>query len=296
MPRIAYIGKRFKPDTLAIIETANAIIAEYQAQGFDLTLRQLYYQFVARALIPNTERSYKNLGTTINNARLAGEIDWNAIVDRTRSLRGNSHWESPSDIIRGCANQFRYDLWENQPCRVEVWIEKDALVGVIQNICTTWDVDYYACRGYNSQSEQWRSGRRFRRYANSGQNTVLLHLGDHDPSGIDMTQDNRKRLWMFSESNSDVEVRRIALNMDQVEQYDPPPNPTKLSDSRASSYLDEFGHECWELDALEPQVIVDLIDEHITDLVDHEQWDLDTQRQDDARQQIEIIADNMEAE
>lgn len=295
MPRIQYVEWNPKPETLDIVGTANTIIAEYQAQGFDLTLRQLYYQFVSRDLLPNTERSYKNLGNTINRARMAGLINWDSIVDRTRNLRGNSHWGSPAEIVRACAHQFRYDLWKNQPRRVEVWIEKDALIGVIQGVCERWDVDYFACRGYNSQSEQWRSGRRFRRYQGQGQQTVVLHLGDHDPSGIDMTHDNQKRLWTFSESTS-VDVDRIALNMPQVEQYGPPPNPTKLSDARAGNYVAQFGNDCWELDALEPQVIVDLIEDNITALVDMEQWEIDVERQDVARERITVLANDMDME
>ena len=294
MPLIAYLPWNPGAKAITTINMANEIISSYREQGFDLTLRQLYYQFVSRDLTPNTERSYKNLGTVIDKARKAGMIDWEAIVDRTRSLRGNNHWESPSQIVRACAVQFRYDLWENQENRVEVWIEKDALVGVIQGVCSRWDVDYFACRGYNSQSEQWRAGRRLKRYREQGQNPIVLHLGDHDPSGIDMTDDNRGRLTMFS--GDVVEVRRLALNMDQVEQYGPPPNPTKLSDSRAEEYVRRFGHECWELDALEPRTIVDLIDRTIAELVDPDQREADEQRQHEARMAIETVADSMRDE
>ncbi len=295
MPLIQYENWKPKAETVSIVDVANEIIANYEAQGFNLTLRQLYYQFVARALIANTERSYKNLGNTINRARMAGLIDWNSIVDRTRNLRGNNHWGSPAEIVRACADQFRYDLWADQPVRVEVWIEKDALVGVIQEVCERWDISYFACRGYNSQSEQWRSGRRFKRYSNAGQKTVILHLGDHDPSGIDMTDDNQRRLWTFSETTG-TKVHRIALNMDQIEQYGPPPNPTKLTDARAPAYVEQFGGDCWELDALEPQVIVDLIETHITELVDMDQWDQDSERQDAARERISQVADDMEVD
>ena len=74
---------KFRASSLAIIDQANEIIDEYQADGYDLTLRQLYYQFVARNLIPNSQSEYNKLGTAINNGRLAGLIDWDAIKDRT---------------------------------------------------------------------------------------------------------------------------------------------------------------------------------------------------------------------
>jgi len=164
MPKIKYQDFQFRPATLALIETANRIIAEYQAQGFDLTLRQLYYQFVSRDIIPNTQQSYKNLGSVINDARLAGMIDWETIVDRTRELRTLPHWNDPSDIVDACAGQFNLDRWKDQKYRPEVWIEKDALVGVFQRVCRELDVPLFSCRGYTSQSEMWVGAQRMLGY------------------------------------------------------------------------------------------------------------------------------------
>jgi hypothetical protein len=119
MPRICYASKRFSDGSLEIIDRANQIITDYAAQGFDLTLRQLYYQFVSRDLIPNKMQEYKRLGSIINDARLAGMVDWGAIVDRTRNLRQQPHWESPADIVDAVARQFRVDKWVNQDVRPE---------------------------------------------------------------------------------------------------------------------------------------------------------------------------------
>jgi len=117
MPKIKYVDHRFSPETRLVIEQANRIITDYQRQGYDLTLRQLYYQFVSRDLIPNSDREYKRLGSVINDARLAGLIDWYAITDRTRNLRSVAHWGAPSDVIESAAASFRMDKWANQPCR-----------------------------------------------------------------------------------------------------------------------------------------------------------------------------------
>lgn len=263
----AFIEKKFQPKSLAMIAQANEIIADYTAQGFQLTLRQLYYQFVARALIPNTERSYKSLGKIINDGRLAGYIDWDAIEDRTRSLETNLRLRDPRHGIQIIRDQYGIDMWENQERRVEVWIEKEALAGVIAGVCGELDVPYFACRGYVSQSEEWRA---YRRHAKQ-QPTVVLHLGDHDPSGIDMTRDNQDRLDLFH-FGRETEVRRIALNMDQINEYNPPPNPAKVTDARFRNYQLEYGDESWELDALEPQVLVDLIREMIGEYVDDDAW------------------------
>ena len=98
MPKICYKDVRFQTKSLELIGLVNQVIAEYSAQGYELTLRQAYYQLVARGYIPNNERSYKNIGNLINDGRLAGLIDWYAITDRTRNLRGNSHWDTPALI------------------------------------------------------------------------------------------------------------------------------------------------------------------------------------------------------
>lgn len=257
-------------ETKKAVQTANAIISEYSRQGYRLTLRQLYYQHVARGLIENSEKSYKNLGEIINKGRLAGLIDWGAIEDRTRNLRGQSHWDTPADIISSTYSSFRIDKWDNQPNRVEVWVEKDALVGILERVCTRYDVNYFSCRGYVSQSEMYEAGKRIARYIRGGQNVVILHLGDHDPSGIDMTRDIRDRLQMFM---GGVEIDRLALNWEQIELYSPPPNPAKTTDARFNSYADQFGTESWELDALEPSVIEELIGENILNWLDKDLWD-----------------------
>lgn len=287
--RRAYIEKNFTDPTLRVIAQAEAICREYAAQGFDLTLRQLYYQFVARGLIPNTQRDYKRLGSIVNDARLAGYLDWDYIVDRTRNLLSLPHWRDPSHIIRSAASSYQRDLWANQGTRVEVWIEKDALVGVIAGVCETNDVAYFSCRGYVSQSEMydaaWRTARTW----------CSSTLGDHDPSGLDMTRDIRDRLELFL-SAEDVpwwmlDVRRIALNMDQIQVYDPPPNPAKVTDSRAAGYIAEHGRESWELDALDPPVLSGLIAEAIEDLRDPALWGEALEEMESEREQLTTVAE-----
>lgn len=216
--RETFIPRRFSKSSLALIDQANEIIEEYQAQGYVLTLRQLYYQFVARGIIANKQSEYNRLGSVVNDARLAGLMDWDMIEDRTRNLQDMPKWDTPQSLIEAAASQYRSDIWAEQEIRAEVWIEKEALVGVVEPICRELRIPYFACRGYGSQSELWRAGHRFRRHLKNGQSVLVLHLGDHDPSGIDMTRDNTARLALFARSGR-VEVRRLALNMDQVEQY-----------------------------------------------------------------------------
>lgn len=269
--REEFVSKSFKPATLAVIEQANAIIEAYQEQGFRLTLRQLYYQFVARDLIPNQQTEYKRLGSIVNDARLAGLMDWDAIEDRTRHLRALSTWDTPADVIRSAYRGYSEDLWASQPHYVEVWIEKDALLGVVEGVCDKLRVPYFACRGYASQSELYSAGKRLADYSYRGQSPIVLHFGDHDPSGIDMTRDNEERLSMFA--GEPVEVRRLALNMPQIRQYRPPPNPAKDTDARFAGYVQNFGTKCWELDALDPNVIATLIRREVEDIRNPDAWE-----------------------
>lgn len=304
MARIKYVPKKFSNDSLRTIERARLICEEYAAQGYDLTLRQLYYQFVSRDWIPNKDTEYKRLGSIINDARLAGLLDWDYIVDRTRNLRENGHWDSPAELVEAAAQQFQFDKWADQDTRVEVWIEKDALVGVLESCCPGEDVPFFSCRGYTSQSELWSAGQRIGRHLWDDHNVVILHLGDHDPSGIDMTRDIRDRLQTFlltdwvkhtvdtrgqeilddDDWRADADnhykaevwdrfrVQRIALTMDQIDQYGPPPNPAKLTDARARGYVEQYGYSSWELDALEPRTLVDLIRDSIAEHRDADLW------------------------
>lgn len=292
MPLETFIERNFSDGSLAVIEQANIIIREYQRQGFTLTLRQLYYQFVSRDLLANKQSEYKRLGSIVNDARLAGMIDWRAIEDRTRNLRTHASWESPADIIQSAASGYAEDWWAGQQYRPEVWIEKDALLGVIEPVCDRYRVPYFACRGYSSQSEQWRAGKRFEETIAEGLTPIILHLGDHDPSGIDMTRDNSDRVAMFA--LEDIEVRRLALNIDQVRRYRPPPNPAKESDSRATAYIEKFGAKSWELDALDPRVIDRLIAHELDSLIETTAWEAAKTRETERQEILLRAADSWE--
>lgn len=196
MPKICYKQINFRQSSLDLIGLINQVIDEYSNQGYELTLRQAYYQLVARGYIPNNERSYKNVGNLINDGRLAGLIDWHAITDRTRNLRSNGHWDNPADVIASARYSYLLDKWEGQSNYVEVWVEKDALVDIVGQACRPIDTPYFSCRGYTSQSEMWSAAQRFIRQNRKREGCFII-LGDHDPSGIDMTRDIQERLWMF---------------------------------------------------------------------------------------------------
>jgi hypothetical protein len=285
---IRYQTKRFTAKSLKTISMANQIIEEFTKLGYTLTLRQLFYQFVARDLIPNTHRSYKNLGELVSNARLNGNISWKAIEDRTRPLRGIDFWEDPSAFLNDVTGQYTFDLWKNQPCRIEVLVEKDALVDVVARACNKYQVDFSSCRGYFSQTATWKASQRYDSYNREGKEVIVVHLADHDPSGINMTEDLTNRLRVIFEAN--CRVHRIALNMDQIEEYKPPPNYAKITDSRYKSYVERYGEDSWELDAIRPNILGKMIEDKFKKHMNVAQFNRDVAIRDHQLKQLKGLA------
>lgn len=288
--REQFITKLFRGDSRTIIDTANTICAEYRAQGYNLTLRQVYYQFVARGLLANKDTNYKRLGSIINDARLAGEMDWSYIEDRTRNVRGSfGGYNDPGQYLEDIAGGYIEPIWRGQDYRPEVWVEKEALADIVQQACGPTRTPTFSCRGYVSQSEMYSAAKRIQTRRRQGHTPLVIHLGDHDPSGIDMTRDIQDRLELMS--GGYVEVRRIALNMDQIEAYNPPPNPAKLTDSRGTAYVEQYGYESWELDALEPSVLTALIQDELASVIDQDEMDRRLAHEADQEARIATIAD-----
>lgn len=282
---LCYEPKNFSGESLRLVRIADAISSRYEAAGMAMTLRQLHYQFVKDNLYPNAKSSYDKLKAIVKDGRMAGLISWTAIEDRTRSLVGVPTYDSPANVLAIARDGYRIDLWEGQPMRPEVWSEKDALSGVLEPICAEERVDFFACRGYNSASEQWRAGQRFARYVQAGQRPVVIHLGDHDPSGIHMTEDNRDRLAVFA--GVPVLVVRVALNMNQVEELRLPENYAKTTDARYADYEARFGDKSWELDALSPDYLRELVTSSIAKYRDPKLWDEAVRREAEDKEELD---------
>lgn len=295
---ICYEKRTFSDKDLLLIDQANKILESYEARKIGLTLRGLYYQFVSRDMFSNETENYNRLKRVISRGRIAGLVSWTAVEDRGRALMGGQAWDSPLEALRTARETYGRDLWSSQEYRPEVWVEKQAQEGIIGTVCDELRVDYFATKGYNSQSEQWRAGRRLAGYVQHGQRPVVFYLGDHDPSGMDMTRDNQERLSMFA--GVPVMVARIALNWDQIQKYNPPPNPLKtnargdLTDSRAEGYRAEFGSESWELDALDPSVIHNLIRDAVLKVRDDNKWQEALAAEADDKDELDTIIEEQE--
>jgi len=278
MPYIEYEDYSPRGETKVLLSQCQSILSDYKDEGLQLTVRQLFYQLVSRDVIANDQSQYNRLQRIVKRGRRSGYLDWEMIVDRGRPLRQRQRWGSPEEIIEASARSFHLDLWQDQAYRPEVWIEKDALVGVIKATCREWDVPYLSTRGYVSDSAAWRGAQRFRDVMNGEKSDrevpakseeiqqipVIIHLSDHDPSGVDMTRDLREKFELFGLR---FPIERVALTMDQIRRYEPPPNYAKASDSRSEGYVEQYGTECWELDALDPSVIQSVVEDAVQEQV-----------------------------
>lgn len=297
-----FLEKRFKKASVALLGPIEKIMTDYAAQGYDLTVRQLYYRLVAANAIPNSMKSYKTIVGLLTDARMAGLLDWGVMVDRHRRSLRSSSWPDLKSFLNDVKYDFQVDKWLDQPNYVEVMIEKDALSGVFGPMCNELDVTFTANKGYSSSSSMYRAGKRFRSRALEGKKLHLIYFGDHDPSGRDMTRDISERVPLLGGEPIihkgdapiplDIKIHRLALNIDQVRKYNPPENPCKLEDTRSPAYVAEFGNSSWELDALEPTTLKDLLFRTVEKLKDQELWEAAEAHELTLRQRLEKIINN----
>jgi hypothetical protein len=262
-----FVAKNFSAKSRELILQCGTIMERYAARGLRMTLRQLYYQLVASNVIPNSEKSYKMLGELVSNARLAGELDWQCIEDRVRVPRRSNEYSDPRDLALAALYSYRLPRWDTQPNYVELWVEKDAIANVLSPIARDFHVTLMVNRGYSSQSAMYEASKRFLRASEKGKRLRLFYLGDHDPSGEDMVRDVGDRLAMFGVP--DLKVIKVALTMEQIREHNPPPNPAKVTDARARAYIEKYGEHSWEVDALGPEVLDELIRAALNKAVDH---------------------------
>lgn len=256
-----------------MLERINTILEEYRNDGYVLTLRQLYYQLVSKDIIPNNDREYAKLSNILKKGRMAGIVDWSAIEDRVRVPKLPYWVRDVQHAIQDTIEQYRVNRMQGQQRNIEIWVEKDALSNVLFRVTSKYHIRLMVNRGYSSISAMYDAHRRLC----SGD--VILYFGDHDPSGKDMIRDIRERMEEFGR---EVDVRPVALTMEQIRRFNPPPNPAKITDPRAKWYIREYGRTSWELDALPPKELIRLAEEAVEELIDLDQYNrcLDREQRD----------------
>lgn len=281
---------RFSAKSLVMIKTINEILDEYTAKDYRLTLRQVYYQLVARKFIPNIVSEYKKLSSLLTNARMNGLVDFDAIEDRLRTPRTPFACSNLSEGLWSLYRGYNRRRMENQEIYIEVWIEKDSLSSIAYAETKEYGIPLVVNRGYSSCSAMREAARRFAAAEKKGKKISILYLGDHDPSGLDMIRDIYKRLEEFCVY---IEIIHVALSMDQIQEYDLPPDPAKLTDPRAQNYIYRFGNESWELDALKPEILSQIIKNEILDRIDKHLYETIIEAEkDDLKRLMEMIEDS----
>lgn len=246
------------------------VVAEYAAENYTLTLRQLHYQLVSNNWIINHDSAYKKLGNILDDCRYSGLIDWDAIEDRGRVPYIPYAVNNVDHALQDTVDQYRLDRQRGQKNHVELWTEKDALSGILRRTTEKYHIQLVVNKGYTSSSAVYTAYQRIIDNCVDSGRTTILYFGDHDPSGLDMVRDIRDRLTLMVEkgrygfdADSVFEVIPIGLTMQQIKKYKLPPNPTKLTDSRSDNYISLYGKTCWEVDALKPQVLTAIVETNI---------------------------------
>jgi hypothetical protein len=257
----------------AIIAKVKEVISKYDTK---LTLRQIYYRIVAAGMLPNTITSYKKLGTILVEARKNGTIPYSAMEDRSRGYHnGDRAYESPAEHFESAYNYMRrnylaYNLpkWWHQPNKVVVFVEKDALSGVFKSVTDEMGVDLVVCKGYSSLTQLHDTAQRLAQ-DDETKHITLLYFGDFDASGVDIERYARETLGV--EFGIEFDFERIAITEDQIDEMGLVPAPGKVSDSRHDAFVAETGKD-WqvELDAVEPDKLVEMIREAVAPKFDDE--------------------------
>jgi hypothetical protein len=299
--RQKYRNIKFRKNSLILLEKINSILEEFKDQNITVTSRQLYYQLVSKDIISNQQKEYKKMCSLLTKFRYAGLIDWDCIEDRVRIPKIPRIYEDLDEIIWAAKCSYKLDRWDGQEYHVELWTEKDALSSVLQPICTKYQIPFVVNRGYTSSSAMYDSKERLLKKVFKNKKCIILYLGDHDPSGLDMIRDINERLHEFMDYSKEVrrefleldqqfhgdkliitqdmidnylEIIPIGITMEQIKEYSPPPNPTKITDTRSKKYIKDFGNTSWEVDSLKPNILQELIEESILRYLDIKKFDL----------------------
>lgn len=228
-----------------------------------MTLRQIFYRLVATQVIENTQNRYKSLSRMLVKARQEGMIPWNWIEDRLRRPRPVAMWSGLDAFADTALEWYRRDVWDEQPHFIEAWLEKDALSGIFERAIRPYGVTLNVGRGYDSWSAIYMASQRY----GDGERATVLYFGDFDPSGEDMVRSLKERLGFFG---CWPIIDKIALTLKDIERYDLPPDPTKVTDSRRDKFVARYGDVSVELDALPPDVLIERVTEAVEAEMDME--------------------------
>jgi hypothetical protein len=227
-----------------------------------MTVRQLFYRLVSQGVIAKTEAEYKQTVIRLTGQmRLAGRIPFGWIADNTRWMRKPRTHSSLEEALEHTARTYRRSVWDDQDAYVEIWLEKDALAGVLCGVTEKWDVPLMVTRGFASLSFLYEAADAIEA---EGKPAFLYYFGDHDPSGLDIPRAVEARLREFA-PEADISFERVAVTPEQIEELELETRPTKKTDSRSKNFVGESV----EVDAIEPRRLKQICRECIEQHIDH---------------------------
>jgi hypothetical protein len=246
------------------MDTIRKAILDVLAQDRPITVRQVFYRLTSRGAIDKTEEEYK--GTVVRllvEMRRTGEIPFGWIADNTRWMRKPSTFNGLESALSRTAETYRRAVWDAQDAYVEIWLEKDALAGVLLDVTAPWDVPLMVTRGFPSLSYLHEAATSIR---HMDKPAFLYYFGDHDPSGVDITRVVEKGIREFA-PGADITFERVAMTPTQIVELSLPTRPTKGTDSRSKG----FEGESVEVDAIEPASLREMVEACIARHIDHEE-------------------------
>lgn len=263
-----------------LIKAVKEILEDYP--GMNITLRQAYYRLVAKMIIENTISQYKGLSRILVSARRNNLIPYDVFEDRTRTLNGNTGFgyeegyytdeffvKSAIESLESALEphqDFFYSRWHNQPYRVMVLCEKDALSNIFNSVCTDKNVHFAALRGYSSETLKHQIAGVLKAWISEDLKPIILYFGDFDPTGRDIPRDFKDALNILGVN--EFQYKLCALTTNQIQEWKLPPAPAKKTDSRSKKFIEEFGDKSVELDAIEPKLLKSLIELEIMEFYD----------------------------
>lgn len=259
------MGRRWG-STRRLEAAALVILADEQP----MTIRQLFYRLVSRAAIANSRTAYQAVSRLLTRLREQGDCPWAWIVDRSRPTYASSAWADPTKYAEVVRRSYRKDYWQFQPRRVEIWLEKDAIVGAVEPVTAEFGVTVRVLRGFGSATMAQQIGKYLSDCWEDATQVQVFYAGDFDPSGVLIENDLRQRVMAYG--HTEFAMSRIAVHRADIAAFNLPPLKIKDSDSRAAAFRRRHGDQCVELDALPPEELRRRVREAITSCVDAAAW------------------------
>lgn len=244
-------------------ETIRRALAVLVGAEAPCTVRQTYYQATVHGLVPKTEAGYDKVGRLLSEMRREGVVPWGHIADNTRWMRKPATYSSAEAALTRWTASYRRDLLDVKGANIEVWLEKDALAGVVYEVTARWDVPLMVTRGYASLSFLHEAAMTLSLWARRGVPTRIYYFGDHDPSGRDIDRKVEEELRNFA-PDAELHFERIAVTEEQIAGWMLPSRPTKARDSRSHTFVGDSV----ELDAIPAARLRELVDDTIRTHID----------------------------